>query len=191
MNDEQRMSAVITRLFARFQGIYGTSFTMKFSTGVNSSTGIDDGWENAKSVWSQDLASYVDRLEVIADALRYVDPDRPPSSRQFLQICHEAAKHAELRNPQKAIPYVPNDNDIERIKRAAELAVRSVGASSQDDLAWARKPKSQMALDLVVEGSKQSKALRSVLDHLIDIGIASTTGKLLKRYAGIGQWNTV
>lgn len=192
MNAPDRMEIVITKLFARLQGIYGTSFTSKFSTGVNAKTGVDDGWENAKAVWAEDLAGYAERLEVIADALKHVDPDRPPSSRQFLQLCNEQAKHAELRQPQKALPYVPTADDRERAKAMANQAAKSISGKADDfdSLLWAKKPKSQKAMDAVIDGAKRSDKLRQVLDELIQNGVVSTDGKLLKRYKGQGQWVT-
>lgn len=190
MNAPDRMAVVVTKLFGRLQGIYGTSFTSKFSTGVNAQTGVDDGWENAKAVWAEDLAGYVDRLEIIAAALKHVDPDRPPTSRQFLQLCNEQAKHAELRQPQKALPYVPTADDRERAKAMANQAAKSISGKADDfdPLLWAKKPKSQKAMDAVIDGAKRSDKLRQVLDELIQNGVVSTAGKLLKRYKGQGQW---
>lgn len=190
MNAPDRMAVVITKLFARLQGIYGTSFTSKFSTGVNAKTGVDDGWENAKAVWAEDLAGYAERLEVIADALKHVDPDRPPTSRQFAQLCNEAAKHAELRKPKKALPYVPTADDRERAKAMASQAAKAISGKADDfdPLLWAKKPKSQKAMDAVIDGAKRSDKLRQVLDELIQNGVVSTAGKLLKRYKGQGQW---
>lgn len=190
MNAPDRMAVVITKLFARLQGIYGTSFTSKFSTGVNAQTGVDDGWENAKAVWAEDLAGYAERLEVIADALKHVDPDRPPTSRQFAQLCNEAAKHAELRKPQKALPYVPTADDRERARAAANAAAKAMSnrPDEYDGLFWAKHPKCQKAMDMVIDGAKRSEKLRQVLDELIQIGVVSTAGNLLKRYKGQGQW---
>ncbi len=184
-----RMTVVITKLFGRLQGIYGTAFTSKFSTGVNAATGRDDGWENAKAVWAEDLAGFADRLEIIADALKHVDPDRPPSSRQFLQLCNEAAKHAELRKPQKALPYVPTADDRERAKAMAHQVTKAITQpADKDGLFWAKHPKSQGAMDLVIDGAKTSSALRDVLDQLMATGVVDKAGKLLKRYKGQGQW---
>lgn len=190
MNAPDRMAVVVTKLFGRLQGIYGTSFTSKFSTGVNAKTGIDDGWENAKAVWAEDLAGYVDRLEIIAAALKHVDPDRPPTSRQFMQLCNEQAKHAELRQPQKALPYVPTADDRERAKAMANQAANAMrrNPDEHDPLLWAKRPKSQTAMDMVIDGAKTSAALRNVLDQLVATGVVSAAGKLLKRYKGQGQW---
>ena len=192
MNAPDRMAVVITKLFARLQGIYGTSFTSKFATGVNAKTGLDDGWENAKSVWAEDLAGFSDRLEVIADALKHVDPDRPPTSRQFQQLCNDASKHAELRKPQKALPYVPTADDRERAKAMANAAAKAISGKSDDydPLLWARRPKSQKAADAVIEGAKKSAVLEAILADLRTDGIVSECGKLMKRYKGQNQWVT-
>lgn len=190
MNAPDRMAVVITKLFGRLQGIYGTSFTSKFSTGVNAKTGIDDGWENAKSVWAEDLAGYVDRLEIIAAALKHVDPDRPPTSRQFLQLCNDQAKHAELRQPQKALPYVPTAEDRERAKAMASQAAKAISGKADDfdPLLWAKRPNSQKAMDMVIDGSKRSTALAQIVADHVANGVCTAAGKLLKRYKGQGQW---
>ena len=137
-------------------------------------------------------AGYSERLEVIADALKHVDPDRPPTSRQFAQLCNEAAKHAELRKPQKALPYMPTADDRERAKAMANQAAKAITGRDEDfdPLLWAKKPKSQKAIDAVIDGAKRSDKLRQVLDDLISKDVVSTAGKLLKRYKGQGQWVT-
>lgn len=189
---DDRMAVVITKLFARLQGIYGTSFTSKFSTGFNATSNRDDGWENAKSVWASDLAGYVDRIEIIADALKHVDPERAPSSRQFLQLCYDAGRQAELRRTSTALEHKPTAADRERQREMAARLEQSVKKTPDeyDGLMWARKPRSQRAMDEVFDGKKnprRSPALAEIFDQLVADGICSPDGRLLKIYRD-GQW---
>lgn len=185
----ERHNEVISRLFARLQGIYGTAFTAKFSTGFNERTQQDDGWENAKVVWTEDMAGYLDRLDVIADALKYVDPKFPPTSREFLQLCNNSAKQINLRNQPSALPFRP---DPEKAKSAAARLMQQLTGKSEDydPLLWAKRPKSQKAMDAVIDGAKRNDSLRQILADLKAANICNEAGKPVKRYKGQGQWVT-
>jgi hypothetical protein len=182
MNAPDRMEVVVTKLFARLQGIYGTSFTSKFSTGFNQKTQRDDGWENAKAVWAEDLAGF--DLDAIAYGIRNVDPERAPSSRMFVELCRKAPRKAT----QQALPYRPTDEDRARLRAVASEAAKAVTLTDYDPLTWARKPKSQKALDMVLDGAKRNMALAQIVVEHVANGICNEAGKLLKRYKGQGQW---
>lgn len=178
--------AVINRLFGRLQGIYGNGFTGKFSTGVNAVTQQDDGWENAKAVWAEDLAGF--ELDDIAYAIRYVDPDRAPSSRQFVDLCRKAPR----KETQQALSYRPTESDLERAKAAVKKATKAItGLEEYDPLIWAKRPKSQKAMDFVIDGAKRSMALSRIFADHVQSGVCNEAGKLLKRYKGGGQWVSV
>lgn len=182
MATEPQPMAVINRLFGRLQGIYGNSFTGKFSTGFNAATQQDDGWENAKQVWAEDLAGF--DLDDIAYALRNVDPDRAPSSRQIVELCRKAPR----KQKSLALPK-PTPGDHERALAAINQAAKAItGGDEYDPLTWAKKPKSQKAMDYVIDGVKRSEKLRVILETLRADGVVDAAGKLLKRYKGAGQW---
>lgn len=103
-----RMHVVITRLFSRLQGIYGTAFTSKFSTGLDAN-GVDQGLENAKAVWADELSGFSDNLDAIGYALKNTDPRFAPSAREFLALCRAA--------PRKEVPALPHKLTEEEIAR--------------------------------------------------------------------------
>ena len=75
-----------------------------------------------------------------------------------------------------------------RLMRLAPLSKRAVDAvkkPSYDGLLWAKKPKSQMAMNMVADGKKNSSrfpALAKVFDQLVIDGVCSTEGKLIHRW---------
>ena len=77
-------------------------------------------------------------------------------------------------------------------RAAANAAAKALSnrPDEYDGLFWAKHPKCQKAMDMVIDGAKRSDKLRQVLDDLISMGVVSTAGKLLKRYKGQGQWVT-
>lgn len=56
-----------------------------------------------------------------------------------------------------------------------------------DQLLWAKKPRSQIALDYVRRGAEDGNAdLKSILEKLISDGVCTDKGRLLRRWDGIG-----
>jgi hypothetical protein len=58
---------------------------------------------------------------------------------------------------------------------------------SFDMMGWAKCPRSQYALNAVIDGAKQDERLREILEGLIANGIATSEGRLLQCYAN-GAW---
>jgi hypothetical protein len=79
--------AWIDKMFARLQGIYGREFTSQFS--VIDANGNDVGMANAKQVWAEELAGFVDKPEAIAFVLKNL-PDRVPNAIKFRDMCRQA-----------------------------------------------------------------------------------------------------
>lgn len=183
-----RMSQVIDRVFARLQGIYGTTFTNKFRTGVGHD-GIDAGFENAKMVWADELAGFADNLEAIAYGLRYVDPKFPPSAKEFRDLCRNA--------PKKEAPmltYTPTAEDLEKQRKLAERVAKSVKARGPDfeSEVWAMQPRSVAQFAMIkVAIDIQLERFGHVMEQLKEQGIVSEDGRLLKRYRGMGTWEDV
>ena len=87
--------AWVDRMFARLQGIYGREFTSQFS--VIDANGNDVGMANAKQVWAEELAGFVDKPEAIAFVLKNL-PDRVPNAIKFRDMCRQApAKTIDLQ----------------------------------------------------------------------------------------------
>lgn len=179
-----KMPRVIDRVFARLQGVHGTSFTSKFSTGLDRN-GIDQGFENAKAVWADELSGFADNLGAIAYALDNIDDKYVPSCREFLALCRTA--------PKKEVPVLQHKPTAEEMAHAKELAHKVAAAVKPkefDGLLWAKKPKSQVACSFVFDGYKHPSRfpqLAAVYAEHIKNGIADEFGKLLARWDGV-QW---
>lgn len=167
----------IERIFQRLEGRYGSLFLDRWK-------GCDVA--NVKATWSDELAGFADRPDCITYALRSLsDQPFPPTLPEFIAAC----RRAPVAEKQQALPYRP---DPERAKAAAgRLSQQMRGKSEEyDPLLWARCPKSQKALDYVIDGAKKSGSLATILSGLKASGICNEAGKLLKRYKGQGQWVT-
>lgn len=182
MIEPDRMPIVITKLFARLQGIYGTAFTSKFSTGLNAETNRDDGWENAKTVWAEDLAGF--ELDDIAYALRHVDPDRAPSSRQFVELCRKAPR----KQTTLALP-APSPVDADRAKALAARVAKVFEGKIEGgiDRHWATHPKCPRQFRMILDAVANDARFRQCVDEMVEQGICTGDGRLLKYFKG-GQW---
>lgn len=57
-----------------------------------------------------------------------------------------------------------------------------------DPLEWARHPRSEAALHVLVRGAKSSRRLRAILEELQEIGVVSPDGgRLLAHWDGV-RW---
>jgi len=182
----ERIRLVIDRVFSRLTGVYGSQFTGKFSTGIDRD-GVDRGIENAKAVWSDELSGFADNLDAIGYAIRNTDDKFAPSAREFLSLCRAA--------PRKDVPsleYKPSAEDIERSREAAKSASEAVKPKHFDGLMWAKRPKSAIAMAFVADGKKHAgrfPALARIFDQLVADGIATSEGKLIKRWDGLAWVN--
>lgn len=173
-----RMPHIIDRLFSRLQGIYGTAFTNKFSTGLDQS-GIDRGMANAKAVWADDLAGFSDNMEAISYALKNLDPKFPPSSREFLALCRMAPKKEA-----PAIGYTPTAEDRQRTREAADAAAKALKPKVSDgiDRHWATHPRSALQLKMIFDAAKRDQRFESCVAEMVADGICTVDGHLLKQY---------
>lgn len=172
----------VDRIFLRLIGIYGAQFKAKFSVVEN---GVDVGMENAKENWAHELRNYSDKPEAIAYALDHLPVERAPNALEFRDACR--------RCPAKdvaALPYRPTEEDKARNRELSHKVVEACRPKEFDGLLWAKRPKSQAALNAVFDAKKNHRrfpALASVFDQLVADGIATPAGMLLKRWDGC-QW---
>lgn len=173
-----RMPHIIDRLFSRLQGIYGTAFTNKFSTGLDQA-GIDRGMANAKSVWADELAGFADNLDAIGYALKNTDPKFPPSSREFLALCRMAPKKEA-----PAICYTPTAEDRQRTREAAEAAAKALKPKVSDgiDRHWATHPRSALHLKMIFDAAKRDQRFAPCVAEMVADRICTEGGELLKQY---------
>ena len=167
--------AWISKIFDRFAGRYGSLFLDRWR-------GCD--MANVRETWAEELAGFADQPERIGYALKALaDQQFPPTLPEFVAACRRApATEKNLALPYRADP--------ERAKAATNrlMAQLSGRADDYDPLLWAKRPKSQKAMDAVIDGAKRNDSLRQILADLKAANICNEAGKLVKRYKGQGQW---
>jgi hypothetical protein len=168
----------VSRVFLRLEGRYGSLFLDRWK-------GCD--LANVKATWAEELAGFADKPECIGYALQSLaDQQFPPTLPEFLAAC----RRAPVAVKQPALPFKA---DSEKAVAATRRLMQHLQGNGQevDSLHWARCPKSQIALDYVIDGAKKSGALAEVLADLKAAGVCSDNGKLLKRYKGQGRWEAL
>jgi hypothetical protein len=148
----------------------------------------DTGMINAMGVWGRKLAGFADRPEVLAAVLEHL-PEAPPSLPEFVARCREEALRINGGAPR--LPHRMTPEERERADQAARAAEKAIDRAGCDPLAWAKRPRSEAALDAVIEAAPAHKGLQKVLDTLTAEGIAGEGGVLLRRYCGMEQWETL
>lgn len=177
----------IDRIFLRLQGIYGQQFTGKFSRMEN---GVDVGLVNAKVVWADELGNFLDLPEAIGYALKHLPSEKCPNAMEFRDICRRAPRKDETV---AQVEYKPSAEDIARHRELSHKATAAVKAKEFDGLLWAKRPKSQVALNAIYDGKKHPSrfpALAAIFDQLVADGVATAEGKLLNRWDGV-RWSKV
>ena len=174
----------VMRIFQRLTGVYGSQFRAKYSHVEN---GIDIGIAMAAEAWANELGDFVNRPEAISYALDHLPKDHAPNAIEFLDACKRCPRKEENH---VRLEYKPTAEDKARQKEMAHKATAAVKPKEFDGLLWAKKPKSQKAMDFIADGKKHANrfpALAEVFDYLVKEGIANELGKLLYRWDGV-QW---
>ena len=174
--------AWVTKIFQRLNGIYGAQFRSKYSQIEN---GIDVGIALAADAWASELGDMVNRPEAIAYALDHLPTDHAPNAIQFLDACKRCPRKEENH---VRIEYKPTAEDMARQKEMAHKVSQAVKPKEFDGLLWAKKPKSQKAMDMISDSKKNASrfpALAGVYDYLLENQICNEHGKLLHRWDGL------
>lgn len=145
--------------------------------------GKDVGLVNAMAFWGDKLAGFADQIERIEYALKTL-PEEPPSLPQFVRMCNSA--------PAKDVPalrYTPTPEDEERARQAAKQAARVIKrrASVGIDTFWATHPRSHMQMKFIRDSAQNDARFRQCIDEMVEKGICTEEGHLLKTYRD-GQW---
>ena len=176
----------VAKIFQTMQGNYGTRFLNQWKTGqqfeAGPHKGEDVGIRNAMKFWGEKLSGFAEQPERIARALESL-PNDPPNLPAFVELCRVA--------PSNSKPALEHRQTVEERERAAELSKRAMDAvkkPSYDGLLWAKKPKSQIAMNMVADAKKHSNrfpALAKVFDQLVIDGVCDELGKLISRWDGL------
>jgi hypothetical protein len=178
----------VSRIFAELQGNYGSKFLGMWATGETLPNGTDAGLSIAMQVWGQKLAGFADKPEAIKSVLATL-PTFPPTLPEFLAMCRNAA--------QATLPVsarITNDPTAEEIEIAKATMAKAAGTmkttiGAPDPLRWCKQPGSQIAMNAILEEVKNRKNtfLAGVLHELVESGICTADGKLLRRWER-GEW---
>lgn len=176
--------AWIEKIFQKFEDYYGAKWAAQYGNFPR---------ERVKGTWAEELAGFATKPECISQALTAQKSSPfPPTLPEFLGLCREALRRIGDDSGAPALPYKPTTADHERALTMINQAAKAItGSDEYDPLLWAKRPKSQKALDFVIDGAKKSNKLADILADLKATGICNAAGKLLKRYKGQGQWVTV
>lgn len=180
----------VEKIFDRMQGMYGSMWLDRWRTGELievSGRSVDRGLLNAKKTWAEELGGFADKADCIGKALDACKSNKfPPTLPEFLALCRESAIRAGNSAPQ--ISYTPTAEDLQRQREAAQKVAETAQKKTHayDPMRWCRKPGSQIAMDHIVEEARTrgNPVLAGVLHELIDSGICTQAGKLLKRWDG-------
>lgn len=158
----------VERIFGRLHGVFGSQFSGKYHQGVMIN-GVDAGLENAMQVWAEELAGFANHPEAIKYALDNIDARFPPSAKEFAELARRA--------PKKTEPALEHKIDPKQLARGLEklkTIERQATKSANDMIAWARKPRSQMALQFVIDlANKGERDFVEILQKLRDDGHVS------------------
>ena len=178
-------SRLVDRIFSRLLGIYGAQFKSKFSVIEN---GADVGVANAKETWAHELRNFGDNLEAIGYALENLPTDHAPNAIEFRDIARRAP-----RKEAPALEHKLTEEDHERAKVAAANAAVALKPKFSDgiDQHWATHPRSAMHLRFIFDAAKRDARFQPCIAQMVDKGICTAEGQMLKRYAGTNQWTRV
>jgi hypothetical protein len=161
----------VEKLFQRFEDFYGAKWAAQYGGFPR---------ERVKKTWATELSRFAGEPDRIAFAIRsQLNSPFPPTLPEFMALCRQAPSAAK---PAALLEHKPTPEQRERNADAAASMQRAVSkASGFDYLAWAKRPRSQAALDMVRRGAMDGDSrLKSIIDDLVRQGIATADGKLLR-----------
>lgn len=144
--------------------------------------------ENVKETWAEELANFEDKPECIGYALKVLGTAKfPPTLPEFLEACRQAPR-IEAPEPR----YVPTgeekDRSAEIAKRVAEVVSATNRIKNGIDYFWATHPKGYLHLKFIFEAARNDSRFEPCIAEMVEKGICTKEGRLLKRYAGLGEW---
>lgn len=166
----------IEKIFAKFEARYGSLFLDRWR-GCNMA--------NVKDTWAEELANFEDKPECIGYALKVLATSKfPPTLPEFLEACRQAP-----RKEAPALRYVPTAEDEERARQAAASAAKAIKKINGDgiDEHWATHPRSVAQLRAIVEAADRDQRYKPCIEKMVEQGICTAEGRLLKTYRD-GEW---
>lgn len=187
MSRQNLPASVVGKIFQTMQGNYGSRFLNQWRTGQILENGKDAGLVNAMAFWGSKLGRFANSSDRIEHALNHL-PEDPPSLPVFERMCNAA--------PDKEVPalrYVPTAEDEERARQAAAKAAQAIKPMRGDgiDTFWATHPRSVQHLKFIFEAAARDQRFRSCIAEMVEKGICTEDGHLLKTYRDQQWWPIV
>lgn len=170
----------ISKIFSKFEARYGSLFIDRWR---------DCDMENVRETWAEELGNFEDKPECIGHALKVLATSKfPPTLPEFLEACRNAP-----RKEAPSLRYVPTADDEERARQAAASAAKVIKKISGDgiDQHWATHPRSVTHLKFIFEAAARDQRFRPCIVEMVEKGICTEDGHLLKSYRDQQWWPIV
>lgn len=142
----------VESIFQRLAVRYGREFTGKWD-GLNP--------DDVKADWASALSGFTGSPDDVAYALTHL-PDRAPNVQEFIAICRRAPKKDQAKQIEGPAP------DPKRVQETAKaVAARS---DERDPHDWAKRPKSVLAFNAVLDLAAKTFAFEKILNGLREAG---------------------
>lgn len=174
----------VAKIFQAMQGNYGTRFLNQWKTGQTLEDGTDAGVKNAMAFWADKLGGFAEQPERIRRVLDSLPPE-PPSLPQFVELCRLARP-----DDKPALPHKPTAEERDHSREMSKRLGDALGVGKIKDgidAHWATHPRSEMHLKFIFEAAKNDQRFRPCIAQMVEDGICTENGRLLKSYA-TGTW---
>jgi hypothetical protein len=141
---------------------------------------------------SEKLGGFADQPKAIKAALDACDERPfPPTLPEFLTLCRDAGRR--IRDDKPALPYRPTAEEEAKAKEAAKKAVAALSGKIENgiDKHWATHPRSAAHLRMIFGAAEKDARFRPCIEEMVGDGICTEDGRLLRRYAGMSQWERI
>lgn len=167
------------------QGNYGSRFLNQWKTGQTLPDGTDAGLKNAMACWAEKLGWFVDHQERIRRVLDSLPAD-PPSLPQFVELCR-----LSRADEKPALPHKKTPEEREHQREMSQRIGQAIGSGKLRDGIdehWATHPRSAAQLRMIFDAAERDPRFQRCIASMVELGVCSADGRLLKRYAGSGAW---
>ena len=154
-SQEQRQDAVrvSNRVFKTLQGMYGSLFLSKFSTGKVLPNGGDAGVISARDVWAVSLQRFdAGTVGTALDRVLTDFPEFPPSLPQFVALCRACAPRHSTPVQKTGIGMSPELRSVDS-RRARESAISRLKSRVDAVTGYLPLPLSLDGLKLAIAGA--------------------------------------
>lgn len=166
--------AWIEKLFQKFEDFYGAKWAAQYG---------DFPRDRVKRTWAEELGGFSG--DAIAKALDAQKAGKfPPTLPEFIELCRDAARRIGTSSaPALTHKQTPEEVDHQRVM--AKRLGDSIGAGKIHDgidTHWATHPRSAAHLAFIFDAANRDQRFKPCIEQMIEDGICTTEGKLLKTY---------